>query len=158
VELQRRIPELQFLASDQKQQSQLVYTQDLEVSEVLSHSMEPTVNLTASSATETDTDTCSDRLLNKLPTTFQQKFSHVCQAIKSSLEQKVPKTYNNWPPSLEDFTLESSMKYAPDELFNFIASVTGQSFVAVRKFAVVAVLAGSNSFPVQTYAVAVMRA
>lgn len=120
--LVQKIPETKFVCHS-KQQGQLVYHESLDASDLMSGETDTIMDV---DTTDESDDTSGSIGMNMKPS-FAQEYNHVCQVVEASMSTKVPRNFDNWPPSLDDFSVESSLKYAPEELYNIIAYLTSES-------------------------------
>ena len=121
--LQEKIPQLRFYKPTHSQFASLIcYSSQLTVEDLIERLSPQLDNVTTTDDDTTDDDIPPANL--SLSSGIKLEFRHVSDLVNRSLSS-VPKQYKTWPPVLEDFSLDSCMKYSPTELYNLIACITG---------------------------------
>ena len=124
--LRRDYPQLIFHQPDRKNQSELVFVQELSVGEAFEKSGETATS--QSSQSETDEEMhLSSKAEQQKEVTLKELYD-VAIALRASMsdvrEMKLP-----WPPTSVDLTDETALKLIPVKLFNFISWIIGFSDV-----------------------------
>ena len=126
--IQRRLDDVRFINPDTNNQlrSALVYSRHMSA-HALATRLLHIVTLTGSTQSSDDSDDSSCASPFKLPlhhVNFKLEYRHVCEAIQAAFND-IPKDYDCYPPTLDDFSPESCLKYCPPILFNLVAWICG---------------------------------